>query len=246
MLIHLYELKNGQVYWNGGPVKQADSSSFQALGGPWGRDASHVFVQGTPRRGLDLATFELLNPVYAKDAHSVYDWEGTIKDADPATFKVLDPGIVAEESISTKFWFRGYARDAKAVYYHDQMVGRATRIRGADLESFVSLRNDYGFDEQGVWCQKTRLPKADPSTWIYLGRLWSRDDKRMYYAEREVRDIDQARFSIVNAPTIGSYALDGRRYFFSDREITEDKFWSSISADFASFEQWFQVARQRI
>lgn len=240
-----YAIKNGVVHWGQQPVAQADPATFQHLGGDWGRDARHVFVQANPKR-IEIATFQYLNPVFVKDGNNAYDWEGTIKGADAKTFEVLDPGIFVAEEITTKAWARGYARDCNTVYFHDQMFGRATALRGADPATFVSLRNDFGYDSKSVWCQKSRLPKADPKSWVYLGRLWSIDRDRIYYAEREVTGIDRKSFTVVNAPTIGNLASDCQGFFDADRPIGEQEFWTRISENFATFENWFRVAFHRI
>ncbi|MGV3719455.1 MAG: DKNYY domain-containing protein [Actinomycetota bacterium] len=234
------------MIWNGRPIAGADAKSFRVLGGAWARDDARIYTQGAVRRGIDVGTFQFLNPVYAKDAAGVYDWEGTIKGADPETFAALDSGIFVEEAITLTTWARGYARDAAAVYYHDQMVGRASMVRGADPATFVSLRNDYGFDAKSVWLQKSRLPKADPRTWTYLGRLWSADQDRMYYAEREVSGINRSRFTLVGAPTIGNFASDGERFFSADRPIPAEEFWADVNENFGAFEQRFRVAWKRL
>lgn len=246
MLPSLFKVRDGQVLWNGKKLAGADPKSFQALGGAWARDAKRVYTQGAARKGIDIATFQYLNPVFAKDASAVYDWEGSIKGADPESFEVLDSGIYIEEALTTRAWARGYARDARTVYYHDQMEGRATGLRGADPATFAPLGNDYARDLKYVWLQKSRLPRADPRTWNYLGRLWSADRERVYYAEREVTGIDRDRFTVVNAPTIGNYASDGVRYFEADRDITEEEFWAALTENFGSFEQWFRVAWKRL
>lgn len=244
-LRNCYTVQNGVVHWNGQPMPQAHATTFQHLGGAWARDAQHVFVQGTTKK-IDIATFQYLNPVFVKDDTNVYDWEGTVKGADAKTFEVLDPGIVVGEHIATETWARGYARDANAVFYHDQMWGRASLLRGADPATFVSLRNDYGYDATSVWHQKSKLPKADPQTWVYLGRCWSMDAKRFYYTNREVTGIDRETFAVVHAPTILNLACDRERFFDADRVITEEEFWQHLSSDAASFETWFRVSRQKI
>lgn len=240
-----YAIKNGVVHWGRHPVAQADPATFQHLGGDWGRDARHVFVQAKPKK-IDITTFQYLNPVFVKDGDKAYDWEGAIKGADATTFEVLDPGIFIAEEIATKSWARGYARDCNAVYFHDQMFGRATAVRGADPATFVSLRNDFGYDSESVWYQKARLQKADPKSWVYLGRLWSMDRERIYYAEREVPGVDRKSFTVVNAPTIGNLASDCERFFDADRPIDEQEFWKRVSENFADFEIWFRVAFHRI
>jgi len=241
LLNNPYHVKGGILYWRVSPMPQADLATFQHLGGDWGRDAKHVFTQSSIRK-IDLATFELLNAAFAKDANAVYDWEGTIKGADPATFEVLDSGFVADHAIGTGVSVQGYARDKHAVYFHEQMFGRATAIRGADPATFVSLRSDYGYDARGVWFQKTRIPKADPNTWLPLGRWWSMDRDRIWFCQREVAGIDRDSFTIVNAPTIGIYATDGQRFFRSDDPITEPEFWDLLHEEFSGFENGFRVS----
>src|SRR5690349_4086692 len=68
-----YTIKNGIVHWGRHPVPQADPATFQHLGGDWGWDARHVFVQAKAKK-IDVATFEYLNPVFVKDANNAYDW----------------------------------------------------------------------------------------------------------------------------------------------------------------------------
>ena len=126
------------------------------------------------------------------------------------------------------------------------MYGRATAVRGADPQVFVSLRNDFGYDSKSVWCQKSRLPKADPKTWVYLGRAWSMDRDRIYYGATEVTDIARKSFTVVHAPTIGNFATDGERFFNAHLPIDENEFWKKVSENFAAFENWFRVAYHRI
>lgn len=240
-----FAIKNGIVYWGRHPVPHADAATFQHLGGGWGRDVQHVYLQSKSKK-IDITTFQYLNPVFVKDANNAYDWEGAIRGADPKTFETLDPGVFVSEEITTNCWARGYARDSNAVYFHDQMFGRATALRGADPATFVSLRNDFGYDSKSVWCQKSRLPKADPKTWVYLGRLWSMDRERIFYAEREVVGIDRKSFTVVHAPTIGNFSTDCERFFDADRPIDEQEFWKRVFENFSGFENWLQIAYHRI
>jgi hypothetical protein len=245
MLGNRYTIKEDGVYWGTYAVPRADPATFQHLGGDWGRDANNIFVQFKTKK-IDVATFNYLNSVYVKDANSVYDWEGVLKGADAESFETLDPGVIIPFDIATEARARGYARDRNSVYYHDQAFGRATALRGADPKSFVSLRNDYGFDSKSVWYQKARLPKSDPKTWIYIGQQWSMDRDRIYYVDREVAGVNRNSFTVVPAPTIGNYATDGDQFFSADQLIVEDEFWSKITKDFAAFESWFRSAFHRI
>jgi hypothetical protein len=126
------------------------------------------------------------------------------------------------------------------------MSGRATAVRGADSATFVSLRNDFGYDSKNVWYQKARLPNADPKTWVYLGRMWSLDGDRVYYADREVTGVDRNSLTVVNAPTIGNLATDGERFFEADRPIDEPEFWQQVSRNLAASENRFSAAYHQI
>lgn len=235
---NLYTFRDGVVYWQNHPVNDADPTTFQPLGGDWGVDRKSVFVQ-TKKKKIDRSTFRYLNPIYVVDCDAVYDWIGPIKNADPDTFEILDPGIEPERNLLHETWNRGYARDAKQVFYHDQMHGRATVVRGADSATFRSFRNGFGIDQASVFFGKTRLKKSHPATWVYLGRGYSADRQRIFYYERELIGVDRTAFTVVGRPTGGNYATDGNRWFWNDREITAKKFLNAIERSIAVFEGWF-------
>lgn len=241
LLSNPYSIREGVIYWLHHPVPKADPVTFRHLGGDWGRDAERVFVQ-TKQKKVDAASFQLLNPVFAKDINAAYDREGPIKGADATSFVVLDSGVNVNDDIIPMISARGYARDRNSVFYHDQGFGRATALRGADAGSFVSLRNDYGYDSSGVWFQKSRLPKADPLTWVHLGAVWSADRERIFYAEREVPDVIRESFTVVTAPSLGMFATDCKRFFMAEHVITEEEFWTTINKSFASLEKQFHGA----
>ncbi|WP_088259124.1 DKNYY domain-containing protein [Fimbriiglobus ruber] len=245
LLRNPYSTKNGVVHWGSHTMPQADPATFRHLGGNWGRDDRHVFVQHSLKK-IDITTFQYLNPVFVLDGNKVHDWNGVIKGADAKTFEVLDPGIVVSETITTEAWARGYGRDCNAVYFHDQMCGRATAVRGADPSTFVSLRNGYGYDSKSVWSHSMRLPNADPKTWLYLGRNWSLDRDRVFWAAREMPGFDRQSFTVVAAPTIGNLATDGVRFFHADLPVGEQEFWKQVSENFAAFELRFRGALHRL
>ena len=245
LLGNRYTVKKGIVHWRFHPVPQADPATFRHLGGDWGQDAKRVFVQNKVKK-LDFATFQYMNPVYTKDVNNLYDWEGAIKGADAETFEVLDAGVIIAAEITSRAWACGYARDRNAVYFHDQMFGRATALRGADPATFVSLRNRYGHDAESVWFDKSRIPKANPKTWVHLGRGWSIDGERVFYGTTEVAGVDAGSFTVVAAPTVSNLAADCQRFYENHLPIPESEFWKEVSENFTAFENRLRVAYQRL
>ena len=245
LLSNPYSITDGVVYWRQYPVPKADPATFRHLGGDWGRDAQRVFVQ-TKQKKVDAASFQLLNPVFAIDATAAYDREGPIKGADATSFEALDSGVHVGDDIVPMISARGYAQDRNLVFYHDQGMGRATALRGADPESFVSLHNDYGHDLSGVWFQKSRLPKADPKSWVHLGYLWSGDREHIFYAEREVPNVIRESFTVVAAPSLGLYATDCERFFMAEHAISEDEFWTTITESLACLEKQLRGGYNRL
>ncbi len=232
-----YVIRDGVVFWRHYAVAHADPASFQALGGDWGVDRQSVFVQDR-RKKIDRSTFRYLNPLFVLDQKAVYDWNGPIKGADPASFVALDPGIEPGYDILQETWNRGYGRDSRQVYYHDQMVGRAAVVRGADPSSFQSFRNGYGSDAVSVYFGKARLKHSHPATWVYLGRGYSADRDRIFYCERELVGIDRAAFTVVGLPTSANYATDGTRWFENDREIPAKQFLGEMKSSIEVLGKW--------
>ncbi len=224
-----FYISNGTFCWGAHALKGVDEKTFKAYSNVWGADKNTVFTEWRPRK-IDRATFEFLNPVYVKDKNGVYDYKGQIKDADPVTFECLDSGFYSTEGdVTNSIWVKGYARDVNNVFYHDQMLGSASRISSADPKSFVSLGNNYGRDSNCVYYKKSKLQKADSKKWFYLGHCYSTDQKRIYYMNRIIPDIDVERFCVVTLPTVGNFATDGQIYLNNDKQITPEEFDISIN-----------------
>ncbi len=143
LLGNRYAIKDGVVLWGRHPIPQADPATFQSLGGDWGRDARHVYVQAKVKK-IDIATFEFLNPVFVKDANAAYDGRGASRGQMRKRLRRLTPAFLFPVKSLRRPGPVCYARHCNAVYFHDQMFGRATALRGADPKTFVSLRNDFG------------------------------------------------------------------------------------------------------
>lgn len=195
-----------------------------------GVDADAVYVQDSRKR-IDRESFRLLNPIFAVDHQAAYDWKGAIKGADPKTFETLDSGTVrTEDDVLPAIEMKGYARDRSQVYFHDQMEGRAAALRSADVSTFHSFGNGFGADSNSVFLGKVKLPKADPKTWMYLGHGYSMDNTRVWFLNREIRNVLRSTFCVINLPYHQSFATDGRSWFQQCGPISEAEFHKKIKS----------------
>lgn len=190
----------------------------------WGR---HPVPQADPE------TFQHLGGSWARDLRQVFVHDKP-KKIDIATFEYLNP-VFVKDARNAYDW-EGSIKGADARTFETTRA-----LRGADPRTFVSLRNNFGYDSKNIWCQKTKLPRADAKTWVCLGRWWSMDRDRIFYGATEVPGIDRTSFTVVAAPTGPNLATDGDRFFTGNRVIPEEEFWSRISEDFARFETWFRA-----
>ena len=221
--------EDGWVTWRGFEM-YADPETFVALSDCWGVDADAVYVQDR-RKKIDRASFRLLNPLFAVDKDAAYDWEGKIKGADTKTFEAIDSGTIQQESdLLPGVEYKGYARDKAQVFFHDQMEGRATAIKSADVKTFRSFGNGYGADARSVYLGKVKVPKADPQTWMYLGHNYSMDNSRVWFLNREMKGVRRETFCVVNLPHFMSFATDGALWFKQDWKITRAEFHKEVKA----------------
>lgn len=241
-----YVVTKQTVSWGSKLMPDADAKTFRHLGGEWGRDDRHIFVS-TRVTTIDAATFRYLNPVFVTDADGVYNPSERIEGADPATFETIDPGVVLAEYGTSDVWASGYARDARGVYYFDAFsTSDGGVVKGADPHRFVSFRNNYGADDDGVWFAGSRLTNADPKTWTYLGRQYSIDCERIFFRDEPMPKLDRDSFTVLAIPTGGPLATDGERFYFGRRRIDEDEFWQELTQFAGKIEESFRDSFHRI
>ena len=234
-----FTIQDGVPKWHGRPVPGVDAATFRALGGNWAVDDQKVFVQCSHRKSIDRKSFEFLNPVFVKDARAVYDWSKPIAGADPATFEVLDPGFVPGDDIVAKPTYQSYARDKNAVYFHDQMFGKACVLRGADRDTFRSFRNGFGADHQQVWSLNYRLKGAHAPSWVYLGGGYSIDREKVFYLDRPLPGVVREKFCVILHPGV-RLATDGTQFFSNDSPISRKEFIEDCLGEFAISPKWVE------
>ena len=123
----------------------------------------------------------VLNYAYAMDKTAAYTTSGRVPDAELVAFQVLDNG--QNESGAPQ----GYAKDSHQVYFHNG-DGKVKVIKGAEGSSFRSLGDTYfARDEKRIYAYGKQLPKAELTSWELLGHWYSRDAKRVYYLNREIK-----------------------------------------------------------
>jgi hypothetical protein len=240
-----YVVTPTQVSWGSHPLEKVDAGSFKEYAPVWGADDKTVFIEWRPRR-IDRTTFRFLNPVFVCDETNVYDYHGIVEGADPRTFQCLDSGLQSSQGkLVNESWIRGYGKDAGAVYYHDQLTGKASALRSAKPDGFVSFGNRYGSDGTTVYFEKSRLPNADPATWLHLGNGYSADARTVYYFNRPVPQVSRSSFKVILVPDLfGNYATDGKVFLRNDSPIPEAEFDKEITRAIGTLQSNYRVFKQ--
>ena len=143
---------------------------------------------------------------------------------------MLDSGVVLEDDdLYSNVEYLSYGRDRHGIWFHEQMFGRATRLKRIDAATFVSFRNGYGADASTVYLGKLKLPQSDPASWTYLGKGYSMDHARVWFRNRRIKGIVREAFVVVNLPGSISLATDGSRYFENDVTVDRHQFQQRVT-----------------
>jgi hypothetical protein len=222
----LYWIRGDTVLYRHYPLKGADVDSFSFYLGSFGKDHKHCYCTSIRLAGGNGATFRALNYTYATDGTSVWTMGGKIKDADAESFVVCDDGVHYLGSGSQVPY--GFGKDKNRVYYYD-FDGKPNWVRKASAASFVSLNDGhYGKDDGFVFCGAASLPKARVEHWRKIGGYYSKDDARVYYFNRLIRDADYDTFEVVDTGGFLQMAKDKNRFYDTDRVVSEAEFLDQI------------------
>lgn len=160
--------------------------------------------------------------VYAMDKTAVYTTSGRVSDAELAAFQVLDNG--QNDSGAPQ----GYAKDSRQVYFHNG-DGKVKVIKGAELSSFRSLGDTYfARDEKRIYAYGKQLPKAELTSWELLGHWYSRDARRVYYLNREIKGADRDSFVVctpLDAAPLADHLARDKDHFYQNDEMIEETLW---------------------
>ncbi|MGA2032083.1 MAG: DKNYY domain-containing protein [Thermoguttaceae bacterium] len=214
----LYWISDGKIMYRHYPVRGADAESFRFYLGSFGKDRTHCYCTFSRLTGGVGSKFRALNYTFATDGKSVWTLGGRIKDADAKSFVVCDDGehyLDPETRVP-----HGFGKDQDRVFYYDY-DGKPNWVRKADAASFVSLNDGYfGHDRNFVFFGAATIPKAKVRQWRKLGGLYSRDDSRVYYLNREIREADCDSFKFLKSGGLFyELAKDKLHYYCSGRII---------------------------
>ena len=226
----LYWIRGDEVLYRHYPIRGADIESFRFYPGSFARDRKHCYCTSSRLTGGNAASFHALNFAYATDGRFVWTMGGQIKQAEPESFVVCDDGSYDLGS-GTRAPY-GYSKDKHRVFYYD-FDGKANWVRKADPRSFVSLNDGhFGKDNQFAFSGPAVIPKAKVEHWRKIGGFYSKDDARIYYFNREIKNADYDSFEFV-LHDIVNLAKDKRNYYRNDSIISLAEFEKALRKDFS-------------
>ena len=224
----LYRIRDGKVLFRHYPLRGADIETFRFYAGGFAKDRKHCYCYNSRLAGANPATFRALNFTYATDGQSVWTMGGQIKEAHAPSFVVCDDGDY-DLGHGRRVPY-GFGKDKDRVFYFN-FDGKANWVRKASPASFVSLNDGhFGRDDQFIFFDTAILPKANVAHWQKLGGFYSRDDARIYYGNRIIRDADHATFEVV--PTGRDWlqmAKDKNRYYRNDGVMSAAEFANDLT-----------------
>ena len=181
----------------------------------------------------------MLNECYATDYQSVWTSGGRFEPVDISTFEVCDEGIHRTDRDRETSWEfsdgirrvvrveipYGYAKDSQQVYYEDYH-GKIKILAKANPATFISMNDgDFAKDDRSVYYGKSSLPKANPATWRKISHFYTKDDKRIYYQNKLLKEVDYDTFEVVLLTSPEGYKLpygkDKNQYYEYGRPLSE-------------------------
>lgn len=250
----LYWTDGKAVFFRGYEIKGADIESFEQFPGGWAKDKKHCYSGNMKLKNADTLTFEVLNFTYVKDKSNVWTVGGRIPEADIGTFEICDSGKKSlglsvvkvengQKAYHENFAPYGFAKDMDNVYYYD-FQGKTKIVKKAIPSSFHSLGDGYfGYDEKFVFCGQSVIPKAKPATWRKLHEeyFYSRDENRIYYFNRLIKEADAETFEIVVVPSIygnpSQYAKDKNVGYLNDNTVSLEELEKRVRDDLVKNEK---------
>ena len=199
---------NKWVYYGDGgmrslKINNADSKTFEFLGGGYGKDKSRYFCCQTEcevMKGVG-SSFEVVGEgLYAKDNFNAYRSCEKLENVEAISFKPIGAN---------------YYLDKKAVYFVDQAILKA------DSNSFVAINDIYGRDKTGIYYGAIKILDADPTTFKPLGDYYSKDKTFVYFQGKVLGSgVDTVSFeSLAN-----SFSKDSNYvYYFGKKMIGIDR-----------------------
>ena len=218
-------LRDGAVYFSGlyenGLLKGVAPKDF-CCWHYWGKSSTACFLGGIRLRGADPASFRVLNYAYAMDKTAVYTTSGRIPDVELTAFRVLDNG--QNDSGAPQGICKG---QPAGLLPQRRRQGEDHQGRGSFLFPLVG-RYLFCRDEKRIYAYGKQLPKAELTSWELLGHWYSRDVRRVYYLNREIKGADRDSFTVctpVDAALLVDHLARDKDHFYQNDEIMEETLW---------------------
>ena len=218
-----YWSRGNKILYRHYPLHGAHVPSFRFYLGSFAKDHKNCYCTSSRFNGGNGATFRALNFCYATDGQFVWTMGGKIKDADAESFVVCDDGVHYLTGGGRVPY--GFGKDKVRVYYYDY-DGKPNWVRKATAESFHSLNDGhFGKDDIFVFCGAATIPKARVEQWQKMGGYYSKDDRRIFYYNREIRVADHNTFEVVPSGRDHlQLAKDKSNFYWNDDVVDVAKF----------------------
>ncbi len=159
-----YQKDKDRVFYEGSKSLDADAATFKVVGNEYfGYDTSVVFCRHSPIKMADPSTWQWIGGSYSKDHKNVYLGTRIIEGADAASFKTVgnkrfgyDKNLVFAKSSPIKLanpatwqWIASaYSKDHKNVYYGNRIVpeGDPATFKVIEIEGV-----EFGEDKKGKY-----------------------------------------------------------------------------------------------
>lgn len=245
--ITCYWTNGKQVFYRYRPIKQASPETFVYYNSLFAKDDKRCYIMYRELKGAQPDNFHVLNGCYATDYQAIWASNRRLELADGQTFEVCDDGLAKFDFDNDWDWNReftdgiikrvvltpvpaGYAKDSQQVYYN--FDGRIKIMPKADPATFVSMNDGiFAKDAHHVFHEARILPRANPAAWQKLTHGYSKDDKRIYYDNRLIKEADYDTFEVVQLtrPQGDNWAFgkDKNQYYCNGEAMTEAEAWES-------------------
>ncbi|MBL3658394.1 DKNYY domain-containing protein [Fulvivirga sediminis] len=188
------------VFYHKNIIPDSDPSTFMKVpsenedghGNYW-KDKNQVYLDGHILKGADPKTMVVLNSLYAKDAKQMYYNGKILPDANPETFYFLSDGI---------------GLDRENAYVYGKKSTTKTDIKTLEVvdtdqsTSFLRDKNSIYFIIFHHGDPLLKVEGADPKTFEYMERGYSKDAHHVFYHDSNSRQVkvlqeaDPATFTV--------------------------------------------------
>ena len=219
-------LKDGAVYFSGlyenGLLKGVAPKDF-CCWHYWGKSSTACFLGGIRLRGGRPGIVSGVKLCLRDGQNSRLHHQRENPDVELAAFQVLRqrperfgcaPGICKGQPETRLPQRRRQGEDHQG--------------RGSFLFPLIGRHRISARDEKRIYAYGKQLPKAELTSWELIGHWYSRDAKRVYYLNREIKGADRDSFTVCTPfypPLLADHLARDKDHFYQNDEIMEETQW---------------------